>query len=1489
MTMKRQLPILIFTLLSLVIAKAEVISQDDARQKAMSFLTNRFQTGKKAAVRSTQKQLKVAESCETYYIFNVGDADGYVVVSSDDGMPDILGYSDNGRFETQNIPENMRVWLQRYEKQYEYLKSHPEAKLTSRGSDSREPIAPMLDCQWDQWSPYNDQCPNDCPTGCVATAMAQIMYYHKWPKQTTKTIPSYTSYTNRFFIPSIEVTNIDWDNMLPTYDNSSSEESRKAVSTLMKLCGAAVNMDYESSGSGAYIDHSVFADYFGYERGFDLNEKDYSLDKWNNIIYEEIKNKRPVLYTGAPKLICDGDLHALVVDGYDSNDYFHMNFGWGGRGDAYFLLTAISPENYDFSFYQSAVVRIQPTSSTNPKPYMTLDNGTLTYRYDCDKDKSKTKTYAFPFSLEDLKEVQPHITHVRIDPSFAYNCLYTLSSFFSGFHNLETIEGLEYLNTSIVYDMGAMFSGCSALTSLDVSKLNTSNVTNMGSMFSGCSALTSLDLRNFDTANVTDMGSMFSGCSALTSLDLRNFDTANVKDMGSMFSRCSALTSLDVSKFNTSNVKGMGYMFYCCSSLTSLDLRNFDTANVTDMLCMFYACSALTTIYCEDAWSCENSNYMFSGCSSLEGAIEYDSNKTNAIYANPTDGYFYSADIIVLRPYAILSDGNTKLTFYYNGDKKTKGGMSVGPLKNNWSCGWYEQRKNITTVVFEDSFSDCTSITSTAYWFYECTNLTSINGMDKLNTANVTDMKGMFYNCSKLTSLDVSKFNTANVTDMSSMFYGCSGLTSLDVNKFNTANVTNMSWMFYACSLLTTIYCEAAWSCENSNYMFSGCSSLEGAIEYDYNKTNAIYANPTDGYFYSADIIVLRPYAVLSDDNTKLTFYYNGDKKTKGGMSVGPLKNNWSSGWYKQRDNITAVVFDDSFADCTSITSTASWFYGCSNLTSIDGMDKLNTANVTNMQSMFSGCSGLTSLDVSKFNTANVTDMSSMFYGCSRLTSLDVSKFDTDNVTNMYQMFYNCSDLSTIYCKNAWSCENSSEMFYGCLSLEGAMGYSMSKTNATYANPTHGYFYSSLIPLPYALLSDDNTTLTFYYDCDKKVKGGMSVGPFTYDWSSGVNSGWYKQHNNITMVVFDDSFADCTSITSTAYWFHECTNVTSINGMANLNTVNVTDMKYMFNNCSKLTSLDVSKFNTDNVTDMSNMFSGCSGLTRLDVSKFNTANVTSMYSMFSRCSKLTSLDVSKFNTDNVTNMYSMFSYCFKLKSLDVSKFNTVNVTSMEEMFLCCSCLTNLDVSKFNTAKVRYMSGMFRDCSGLTSLDLNKFNTANVTNMSNMFSGCSGLTSLDVSKFNTDNVTNMYSMFSYCSKLKSLDVSKFNTANVTSMYSMFCGCSGLTTIYCNDSWSCNSSNNMFYNCPSLVGAISYDETKTDVTYANPKTGYFTKKNKVVFLGDANGDGVINDADVEIVKDFIMGNEPDNFVFEGADANEDEKVNVADIVIILNKKE
>ena len=450
-------------------------------------------------------------------------------------------------------------------------------------------------------------------------------------------------------------------------------------------------------------------------------------------------------------------------------------------------------------------------------------------------------------------------------------------------------------------------------------------------------------------------------------------------------------------------------------------------------------------------------------------------------------------------------------------------------------------------------------VTNMSYMFFNCSSLTSLD-VTHFNTAKVTNMNRLFACCSSLTSLDVTHFNTAKVTNMNSMFECCSSLTSLDVTYFNTANVTGMNNMFYSCSALTTIYASDNFVTDKVEYsynMFYDCTSLKGTtLEYVASKTDHNYANcGTDGYFTPGC-----GYAEFDNATGTLTFRYKGVKPEGAyDLNVGIT----DPGWRTHKNEIKKVVFDASFANARP-TSCYYWFYECKNLANIEGIENLNTEKVTNMELMFANCSTLTSLDVTKFNTANVTTLMSMFSDCSSLKSLDVTNFDTRNVTNMFYMFNNCSGLTSLDVTkfNTAKVRNMYSMFMNC---------------------------------------------------------------------SGLKS-------------LDVTNFDTGNVISMAYMFYECSALTSLD-LTNFNTAKVMDMCFMFKKCSGLTSLNLTKFNTAEVTDMSQMFNECSALTTIYASdKFVTTNVEKGSNMFFNCIKLKGFIEYNKNTDKDKDNYKYANY-----------------------------------------------------------------------------------------------------------------------------------------------------------------------------------------------------------------------------------------------------
>ena len=615
--------------------------------------------------------------------------------------------------------------------------------------------------------------------------------------------------------------------------------------------------------------------------------------------------------------------------------------------------------------------------------------------------------------------------------------------------------------------------------------------------------------------------------------------------------------------------------------------------------------------------------------------------------------------------YANYTSSNTTLTFYYDNQRSSRTGTTYDLNPASTNPGWYTDgtNANVTKVVFNSSFADARP-TTTYYWFYRMENLQSITGMSYLNTSEVTSMAWMFYYCSNLTSVDVNHLNTSNVKSMSGMFGFCDNLTSLDLSNWNTSKANSMSSMFSFCGNLQTIYVGSGWSTDavtSSGAMFSMCTSLVGGQGTAYNSSNPkdkTYAH-IDGGPSNPGYFTAKPeaYACYTESNTTLTFYYDGQRSSRTGTTYDLNTDDNDTGWDTDGTNasVTKVVFDPSFAGARP-TSTCGWFYYMPNLESITGMEYLNTSEVTNMNWMFMECYKLTSLDLSHFNTSKVISMTQMFTYCIGLTSLDLSHFNTSKVTQMNKMFYNSTNLRTIYVGNGWSTAAvtySGDMFNGCTNLVGGQGttYNASHVDKTYAhidggtsNP--GYFTDGNGPRPYACYTPSNTTLTFYYDSQRSSRTGT-----TYDLNTGSNMpDWYFDgtYASVTKVVFDPSFSGARP-TTTFTWFYYMKSLESITGMSYLNTSEVTTMGWMFWNCIKLTSLDVSHFNTSKVTDMTHMFTNCSKLTSLDASHFNTSKVVDMGYMFAGCVYLQTIYVGNdWSTAAVTSSNYMFMNCYSL-------------------------------------------------------------------------------------------------------------------------------------------------------------------------------------------------------------------------------------------------
>ncbi len=353
--MKKLLLSLLAFMISLVVIAGEVTEQQ-ALQKAQQFMQ-----GKQFKQKSLRRTATTTAS-KAYYIFNAEDNGGFVIVSGDDRTTEILGYSDKGNLDIDKAPDGL-TWLLAYydEVMKNWQHAGNSGTVAHLNRAERVSVAPLMITTWGQEYPYNLQCPqignSQCITGCVATAMAQIMNYCQWPEGPTTSIASYKTSANRIDVPTLEPTTFNWDYM-----------NESELSKLMRYCGQSIEMDYGLNSSGAFtvLAADVLVNNFGYANTVKaVDHRSYTDEEWEELMYEEIAAKRAILFGGTNANGEDG--HAFVIHGYDSGK-FYINWGWDGIDDGYFALTGLMPDGTNFNYNQHAIIGIQPSSGIKNQP-----------------------------------------------------------------------------------------------------------------------------------------------------------------------------------------------------------------------------------------------------------------------------------------------------------------------------------------------------------------------------------------------------------------------------------------------------------------------------------------------------------------------------------------------------------------------------------------------------------------------------------------------------------------------------------------------------------------------------------------------------------------------------------------------------------------------------------------------------------------------------------------------------------------------------------------------------------------------------------------------------------------------------------------------------------------------------------------------------------------------------------------------------------------
>ena len=556
-------------LFAVITAQAKPITREQARQRAEKFLLacpgskilSPVQNRAKLAPR--RGKAVTTDETELYYVFNRGTSQGYVIVSGDDETLPVLGYTEDGEFDYTQIPDNMRSWLDGYEQELRYISEHPEsvAKAPKR-VETHAAVAPMIKTNWNQGSPYNDSCPNyfslgRSVTGCVATAMAQLLYYQR-DKSVTETqaaMPAYDAYTEHATYGHLHVDGIpagspiDWDNMLESYGSSASAKQKKAVADLMHYCGVSVYMDYTNNSSGAqsYLVADAMKNYFGYGSSVRyVSQSSYSEDAWDALIYAEMAQGRPCYLSGANS---EGG-HAFVCCGYDGNRCYYINWGWGGMSNGYFLLTSLNPSSQGiggsgdgYNQYRDAVIGIEPENYGEK---------------------------AMPFANAAAKNLCVSHFDTNGDGVFSYGeaaSVTDLGTVFKG-SRIATFDELYYF-TGLTELSDSAFSGCTSLTSVRLPKA----LTSIGkASFEKCSKLKTLSLSD----GVTSIGDgAFADCRVLTNLTL----PYGLSRIGAhAFQNCIAFTELTLPG-SVSTISDEAYSG--CTKLQTVNVKTLRPQDIT--------------------------------------------------------------------------------------------------------------------------------------------------------------------------------------------------------------------------------------------------------------------------------------------------------------------------------------------------------------------------------------------------------------------------------------------------------------------------------------------------------------------------------------------------------------------------------------------------------------------------------------------------------------------------------------------------------------------------------------------------------------------------------------------------------------------------------------------------------------------------------------------------------------------------------------------
>ena len=1048
------------------VTKANPVDITAVREVAIKFMN----TNSKVPLRGAEDlQLvttyNISRGDAAFYVFNTPS--GFVIVSADDCATPILGYSEEGQFDVENIPVQLQDILQGYVEQIQYgIENHLEAdeqtvqqwelvrtvgRLTNNRTD--EVVEPLLSTEWDQFYPYNMYAPNGYPTGCVATAMAQIMKYWEWPIQGIGE-HSY-EWEDEILSANFGETAYDWDNMLDCYYGQSTQEQDEAVATLMWHCGVSVNMNYASGGSNAFLSTSSLIDYFNYSDDLHMENREYD-ESWMSLLKADLDLGRPVLYVGNDYT----EAHAFVCDGYDVNDRFHFNYGWGGSSDGYYALNAFLYNEYNyavFNIHPNASILRQVTASASPSDGgIVVGAGMYDIGSICTLTATANEGYTFMYWTEDDEVVSYHSEY-----SFCVRKDRDLVAHFVTPFPVEVV---------IVPEGGGVVSGAGEYDYGNTCTLTA--IANEGYDFigwrraNGTVVSTALTC-SFTVTEATTLTAVFAvlGGEQITFADLNvkalcvaNWDTdgdgelscseaAAVTDLGSVFRNQSTITSFEELQYFTGlTTIGNEAFYYCCNMLGSLYIPNSVT---TIGERAFYGCNSFTGSLIIPNSVISIGNYAFYHCSGFTGSLTIPNSVVTI-----DKGAFYGCSGFT----GSLTIGNSVATignWAFANCEGFMGSLTIPNSVNTIGNGAFEYCSGFTgtlnipnsvTTIGYSAFYGCNGFTGSLVIGNSVTMIDygAFNGCSgftgSLTIPNSVTSIGpyAFYNCRSFTGNLVIPNSVTTIGDYA--FWWCNGFTgSLTIPN----SVTSIGpYAFYNCSgftgnlvipnSVTTIGDHAFWWCSG----FTGSLTIPDSL-----------ATIDDYVFYNCRGFTGN--LVIPNSVTKIGSYaFSGCSGFTGNLVIG--------------NSVTSIAYD-AFSGCSGFTGNLI----IGNSVSLIG------------QNAFGDCSGFTG-DLTIPNSVTKID-SYAFQNCSGFTgSLTIGNSIT---TIGYNAFYGCSGLGCVI------------MLSSSVPTLGSLAFSGS--NANY-----------IIYVPYSSLNAYKTA-AIWSNYESRIQG----------WLQKSNSGFGNSNNNWALVA----------------------------------------------------------------------------------------------------------------------------------------------------------------------------------------------------------------------------------------------------------------------------------------------------------------------------------------------------------------------------------